>query len=143
MIIQGYLRRRTRMQKTITSIIKGYLADTGWSQAKLARALGEKPQPFGQKLKANGLDTEYLMRICKILNRDFFSDLSTLLRQELAASKGAELDVPYGTLTYQNLLEENVQLHRELRAANAKLEHLKSSSHAATITSQLKTRTKK
>ncbi len=139
MFTVGYLRGLRAMQKSITAILKSHLKEYGMSQARLAEKLGQTPQNFSQLLKNNSLNSDLLMRISKILKRDLFSDLSGMLREEMAAEGVSEPSVPYGKITYQSLLEENVQLNRELRTVKQQLAQMSgnvkamSNSHTDTI----------
>lgn len=109
----------------ITALIKKYLKDSGITQVYLAEALKESPQNLANKLRKNDLDTDYIRRISIAVGHDFFQDLSRQLQQELGEDVKSRQHMPPalpadGTAGYVNtgqyirLLEENLQLYREL-----------------------------
>jgi len=74
---------------TVTELILERLKKEGRTNAFLAKELGTTRQNLHQRLLRNDLPVETVMRISEILKHDFFTDLSSELknRQQINAPK--------------------------------------------------------
>lgn len=64
------------MNNTINEIVKEHVKKTGRTSAWLAEQMGDTRQGFYQKMARKTIDVAYLMRLCVVLDHDFFLDLS-------------------------------------------------------------------
>lgn len=62
--------------KGATDIILAYLKEKGISKSFLAEKLKESPQSLSNKLGKKDLSTDYIRRICDVLNHNFFEDFA-------------------------------------------------------------------
>lgn len=113
----------------ISIMILEYLKKRDISPAHLARLMGESKQGENRKLTKNtSQNSDFIESVSKALNHDFFEDLSNQFRKENNIQSSASVTIAseppsvYHTerernlkTQYDQLLQENLELHRELR----------------------------
>jgi hypothetical protein len=62
--------------KSISVIINQYLDKKGITKKALADMMQDSPQNFGKKLNKQDLDCGFVAQISKVLEHDFFAELS-------------------------------------------------------------------
>ncbi len=101
------------------------------TQKDLAVLLGESQQNLNKKLTKSDVDTAYLKRICIALNHDFFYDLSEQLRKDSPGIPSGMVEEDINNyelrkeLKYVRIMEENLQLYRDITAYRDRLDHMK------------------
>lgn len=107
----------------VSKLIKGYLKDQGITITHLAKLLGESKQNLTNKLNRNAsLDSDFIKRVSKELQHDFFYDLSKMFRAEnkevkisiVEESRGLYEKNSVSKSDYDSIVKENLDLHREL-----------------------------
>lgn len=114
----------------IVELISKWLENNGRTKTYLAEKLGVPPQHLINKFSRNKtFDIDFIERVSIALNHDFFEDLSKLLQSEksisLSNSRVSLVSEPPSSYhsereksmkaQYDQLLQENLELHRELR----------------------------
>lgn len=68
------------------SLVKEYIKSNRLYQSALARDLGRRPETVSAYLKSNSLHTRVLFELSQALNRNFFSDIASLLPSAMSAA---------------------------------------------------------
>ena len=114
----------------ISIMILEYLKKRDISPAHLARLMGESKQGVNRKLTKNtSQNSDFIENVSKALNHDFFEDLSHQFKREnnIQVNQTSVITVSEPQSSYHSereksmkaqydqLLQENLELHRELR----------------------------
>lgn len=122
--------KQQKLFMNIVELISKWLENNGRTKTYLAEKLGVPPQHLINKFSRNKtFDIDFIERVSIALNHDFFEDLSKLLQSEksisLSNSRVSLVSEPPSSYhsereksmkaQYDQLLQENLELHRELR----------------------------
>lgn len=73
-------------------MVRDYIEENRLSKASLARTLGLSPEALHFRLRGDFIECQFLIKLCKALNNDFYQDVSELIGMDKQSSKIAELE---------------------------------------------------
>jgi len=74
----------------IGALLKGYIKENNVSKAALARALEIGPANLEVRLKQDWIRTDILLKICTLLEHNFFADIATSLPEKFSTNKAKD-----------------------------------------------------